>query len=241
MARAVCVPSVTTLHTPPTPWLESAIRLGPCPVSFVAVSASTAKAWQHVVPRAQVVLNGIDLSRWVPGAGGGPLVWFGRLVPEKGAHLAAEAARAAGLPLQLAGPRADPAYFDMHVAPLLGNGIGYLGHLSHAELVEVVSGATATVVTPRWDEPYGLAAAESLACATPVVAFDRGGLREVVDDRCALLVPPDDIDALAGALVRAKTLDRGSARRRAEQHCSAERMVDEYERLYRRLSPMRAA
>lgn len=111
MARLVPIPMVSTLHTPPTPWLESAIQAGSCPVVFTAVSAHTARAWRHAVPAVRIIHNGVDLSRWRPGPGGGPLVWSGRLVPEKGADLAIRAARMAGMPLELAGPVGDRQYF----------------------------------------------------------------------------------------------------------------------------------
>ncbi len=236
MARALSVPLVSTLHTPPTPWLESAIASGPCPVTFTAVSARTAAAWQRTVPYAQVVLNGVDLNLWQPGPGGGPLVWFGRIVPEKGPDLAVQAARRAGLALQLIGPVSDQAFFDQRVRPLLGGNVSYLGHLSHQQLVSVVGQARASLVTPRWDEPYGLVAAESLGCGTPVIGFARGGLPEVADEHCATLVAPDDIDALAAAATRWSALSRGAARERALRHCSADRMIDEYEHLYRSLA-----
>lgn len=241
MARALSVPFVSTLHTPPTPWLESAIASGPCPVTFTAVSVRTAAAWQPTVPYAQVVLNGVDVNLWQPGPGGGPLVWFGRIVPEKGPDLAVQAARRAGLPLQLIGPVSDPAFFDQHVRPLLGGNVSYLGHLSHHQLVAVVGQARATLVTPRWDEPYGLVAAESLGCGTPVIGFARGGLPEVVDVHCATLVAPDDIDALAAAATGWSTLSREAARERALGHCSADRMIDEYEHLYHSLALEAAA
>jgi glycosyltransferase involved in cell wall biosynthesis len=241
MARALPIPLVCTLHTPPTPWLESAIASGPCPAVFTAVSSRTATAWQHAVPAARVILNGVDLDRWQPGPGGGPLVWFGRLVAEKGPDLALRAARRAGLPLQLIGPVPDQAFFDERVRPLLGGDVEYLGHLSHTQLAEVVGRARATLVTPRWDEPYGLVAAESLACGTPVIGFARGGIPELVNDRCALLVAPDDVDALAAAAGRWASLSRRAARQRAERHCSADRMIDAYEHLYRSLTVEQAA
>ena len=78
-------------------------------MTFVAVSAHTAGAWSHLVPDAHVIHNGVDVERWRPGPGGGPVVWFGRIVPEKGTHLAIDAAVLAGHPLLLAGPIADRA------------------------------------------------------------------------------------------------------------------------------------
>ncbi|MYS10971.1 glycosyltransferase, partial [Streptomyces sp. SID6041] len=112
MAPALRLPVVTTLHTPPTPWLESAVQSQDhCPVTFTAVSAHTAKAWRATVPAVRVVRNGVDIRRWPVGPGGPYLVWSGRIVPEKGPHLAAEAARKAGLPLRVAGPVGDRRYF----------------------------------------------------------------------------------------------------------------------------------
>jgi glycosyltransferase involved in cell wall biosynthesis len=236
MARLVTTPQITTLHTPPTPWLESAVMSGPCPVRFVAVSRYTADAWAHAVEHVQVVANGVDTESWRPGPGGGDLVWFGRLVAEKAPHLAIAAARRAGVPMQLAGPISDRSYFDSTIAPMLGRGISYLGHLKHAALVDVVGRASATLVTPRWDEPYGLVAAESLACGTPVIGFARGGIPEVVDHRCAALVRPDDIGGLADAITARHDLDRRAARERAERHCSVVHMVDQYEHLYAELA-----
>lgn len=236
MARAVRTPQLTTLHTPPTPWLESAVASGPCPVHFAAVSRFTARGWRHVVPHARVIRNGVDLRTWRPGPGGGPLVWFGRLVPEKGPDLAIAAARRAGRPLQLAGPTPDRQFFDRCITPGLGDGIEYLGHLRHAELVDLVGRADAALVTPRWDEPYGLVAAEALACGTPVLGFARGGVPEIVDVDSGVLVPGDAVDQLASVLVARPDLDRRAARRRAERSCSLERMVDGYEHAYRDLA-----
>jgi glycosyltransferase involved in cell wall biosynthesis len=103
-------------------------------------------------------------------------------------------------------------------------------------LVDVVGRASATLVTPRWDEPYGLVAAESLACGTPVIGFARGGIPEVVNHRCAALVRPDDIRALADAISARRDLDRRAARERAERHCSVGHMIDQYEHLYAELA-----
>ena len=240
MAAAVATPMVTTLHTPPTPWLESAIQAGPCPVTFVAVSEHTARAWRHTAS-ATVIQNGIDVDLWPPGPGGGPAIWFGRLVPEKGADLAIRAARAAGLELDLVGPVADRSYFDQHIRPQLGPGIRYLGHLDHSALAARVGAATVTLVTPRWDEPYGLVVAESLACGTPVAGFDRGGVAEILAPDCGVLVGPDDVPGLAGAAVRAGALSRDRARAHAVRRCSLDRMIDAYESLYARLMVTGAA
>jgi glycosyltransferase involved in cell wall biosynthesis len=236
LARLVPVPVITTLHTPPTPWLESAIQAGPSPVVFTAVSAHTARAWRHAVRQVRVIHNGVDLTRWPLGPGGGPLVWSGRLVPEKGADLAIQAARIAGMSLELAGPVGDPQYFAARIRPLLGQDVRYHGHLRHGELAALLGSASACLVTPRWDEPYGLVAAESLACGTPVCGFARGALPEILNGQCSVLTAPDDVRKLAQAIPAAASLPRGQARAHAAAHCSQARMIDAYQALYRELA-----
>lgn len=238
MAGAISVPMLTTLHTPPTPWLESAIQVHrKCPVTFAAVSAHTARSWQHLVPAAHVVLNGIDATRWTAGPGGGPPVWYGRIAPEKGTHLAIEAALLAGVELLVAGPIVDRAYYEAEVAPLLGSrGIHYLGHLAHEELARRVGEAAAVLVTPCWEEPYGLVVAEALACGTPVCGFARGALPEVLDPSCGILVAPGDVRALAESILAARGLSRQAARAHAQASCSLQRMLADYEDLYREIA-----
>lgn len=231
MAAMTPLPVVTTLHTPPTAWLESAMEFAPRSARFVAVSRHTAAAWRHVVD-AEVVPNGIDTTLWAEGPGGDAAVWFGRLVPEKAPHLALQAARAAGLPIVLAGPIMDRRYFESEIAPLLGDRAVYAGHLDQRPLAELVGRSSVSLVTPDWDEPFGLVAAESLACGTPVAAFARGGLTEIIAPSCGRLVPADDVAALATAALEARTLSRAAARRHAVARYSVDAMVDAYESIY---------
>jgi glycosyltransferase involved in cell wall biosynthesis len=226
---------LTTLHTPPLPMIESALALCSRPPRFVSVSDWTAAAWRHAVD-SDVVLNGLELRDWPAGPGGGPAVWSGRLVPEKAPHLAIEACRLAGVPLVLAGPVQDPAYFDRAVAPLLGGDIRYAGHLDQRELSGLLRSASVAVVTPMWDEPYGLVAAEAMASGTPVAAFARGGLGQVVAPQGGVLAPPSDVPALAEAVVAAARLDRREVRAHAESTCSADVMVEGYLDLYDQLA-----
>jgi glycosyltransferase involved in cell wall biosynthesis len=255
VAMAPLLPStvLTTLHTPPTPWIESAIDAAPGSgaLRFAAVSHFVAGQWEtatrHGCPH--VVHNGVDLEAWRPGPGGGPLVWFGRMVPEKAPHLAVQVAERLGQRLVLAGPVGDTDYFEQAVRPTLGRDVEYAGHLAVPDLSRLVGSASTALVTPVWDEPYGLVVAEAMACGTPVAAFARGGIPEVVgsvlegEDLSAeyvmttagALVRPGDVEAMAKAVVALDGTDRDATRQFAERTLSIDLTVTRYERHYRRL------
>ncbi|KQM13091.1 glycosyltransferase [Novosphingobium sp. Leaf2] len=238
MADTLPMPMVTTLHTPPFCWLESGVRLCSAPNhSFAAVSRSVADLWAHVASVDQVILNGIDLNQFAfhPEPDIDPyLVWYGRIVPEKGLHLALEAARLIGMPLRIAGPILDHDYFQSCIQPHLGSDAIHVGHLDHGDLARLVGGARAFLCTPMWDEPYGLVVAEALACGVPVAAFARGAIPEILDDSCGVLAIPDDAASLAAGGLAAVSLNRWDCRLRAEAACDAQRMIDGYEALYHR-------
>ncbi len=103
-----------------------------------------------------------------------------------------------------------------------------------ARLWRIIAGAAAVLCPVGWDEPFGLVAAEAQACATPVVAYRRGGLQDIiVDGVTGFLVAPGDSDAAASALCRATELDRTGCRRHAEAQLDIEAVLDAHERAYR--------
>jgi glycosyltransferase involved in cell wall biosynthesis len=236
MAETLPMPMVTTLHTPPFCWLESGIREARAPMArFVSVSEAMRRQWSHVRAIDRVIPNGIDLQRfaWRDRVDEPPhLIWFGRIVPEKGLHLALDAAARTGIPLRFAGPILDEAYFAAEIAPRLTSNTLYLGHLDHDALSREIGKAAAFVCTPRWDEPYGLVVAEALACGTPVAAFARGAIPDILTGDCGALARPDDVEDLARAIMEAIGLSRSACRARAEAACDMRRMVDAYEQLY---------
>ncbi|PMB98537.1 MULTISPECIES: glycosyltransferase [Brevibacterium] len=226
------VPMLTTLHVPPGAPLDEAIsRAGSSAGSFAAVSAFTAGQWQLPEP-ATVVHNGVDTRTFAAGPGGDHAVWFGRITPEKGLHLAIDACRAAGVPLRIIGRCAEPRYFTTEIEPRLGDDALWVGHLDDAQIAAEVGAAAVTVVTPCWDEPFGLVTIESLSCGTPVAAFARGGIPEVLADAPELLARPGDVDDLAAAIGRARRFDRARARRMAVTRFDCRHMVAAYLRLY---------
>jgi glycosyltransferase involved in cell wall biosynthesis len=239
MAPALRTPMLTTLHSPPTPWLESAIEVAErrSGSRWISVSRANAAAWAHAARPCEVIHNGVSLEDWPyrPPAGQAGAVWSGRIVPEKGLHLAVEAARRAAMPLTVAGPIHDRDYFESCFADA-GPEVAYAGHLDSATLAELVGGAEVALVTPCWEEPFGLVAIEALACGTPVAAFARGALPEILDRRTGALAAPDDAADLARRLERARHLSRADCRRRAETRFSLDAMTDRYLDVYRSLA-----
>ena len=237
MSDVIDVPVLTVLHTPPVSWLESAVQFAAADSRFVAVSECMSQLWSHAVA-SEVVHNGVDTELWAAGPGGGGAVWSGRLVPEKAPHEALDAAALAGLPIALAGPMHDQGYFEAQIAPRLGGAARYVGHLGRAALQRLIGSASVAVATPQWDEPFGLVAAEAMACGTPVAAYRRGALAEILDDETGVLVTPGDLDALAVAMVEARSRDRAGVRRRVCDHFSLTRMIDHYEAAYQEMCGM---
>ncbi|WP_159713212.1 glycosyltransferase family 4 protein [Sphingomonas sp. AX6] len=240
MADTLPMPMVTTLHTPPFCWLESGVRMLDAPNhALVGVSQSVSSQWHDVRAVDAVIMNGIDLTRFAFCAKPDPepyLVWYGRIVPEKGLHLAMEAARLVGLPLKIAGPVHDQDYYRDQIMPALGSQAVHVGHLDHISLAALIGGARAFLCTPMWDEPYGLVVAEALACGVPVAAFARGAIPEILDASSGQLALPDDPASLAEAANAALSLDRRACRQRAEVVCDVAHMIDGYEALYGQLT-----
>jgi len=232
MASLIRTPMLTVLHTPPFFELINALRGDRQAGCFSTMSQANARNWRKVVPHCAVIPNGIDLSSWQPAETVGEhAVWLGRLVPDKGAHLAIDAARQAGIALRLAGQAVDEPYFREQIEPRLGPGIEYLGHLQRAELAAQLARAAVALVTPCWDEPFGLVVAEALACGTPVAAFARGAMGDLISAEVGCLVPPDDVAALATAIKVARGKSRQACRARAEALWDQHQMLARYEAL----------
>ena len=169
---------------------------------------------------------------------GGYLAFLGRICPEKRPDHAIAIARAAGIPLRIAAKvdKVDEAYFREMIAPLLsGSGVEFVGEINEAEKTEFLGQAQALLFPIDWPEPFGLAMIEAMACGTPVLAFRRGSVPEIVDDGVTGYVV-DAPDEAVRALPALLALDRRAVRRRFDERFSATRMAGDYIELYRAMA-----
>ena len=230
--RVSPTPIVQTLHHAPS---AAEVRLWARypEAPFVAVSSEQARLLSgvHVVA---TVLHGIDTSRFpYRERPDDYLLFLGRFTPGKGVLQAIDLAKQVGIRLMLAA--AENPYYQETIAPLVdGRHIVYAGEVDQAAKVKLYGGARALLYPVQAPEPFGLVMAEAMACGTPVAALDLGAVREVVDDGISGVVF-DSLDQMAGGLTRVLSLDRGRVRERAVARFGADRMVDEYVAVYRRI------
>lgn len=230
-------PLVTTLHTPPFPRLLSGVRYQQrknrgC---YISVSRFNSKLWGLEQNNLKVIHNGVDTEVFTYNGSNVKdyALWTGRIIPEKGTHLAIAAAQKAGIDLVIAGPKSDRLYWQQQIAPYLGKGVIYAGHLEKTELVALLNSAAVTLCTPVWSEPFGLVVIESLACGTPVVAFNRGAISEILNKDTGILVTPEDTDAMAEGIKKAFSLSGDACRKLAVENFSLDTMLDRYIAAYK--------
>ena len=223
------VAMVTSLHVPPFEALGEAVaRNAAAPwQEFTVCSSQQQRLWPDGATR--VAWNGIAIDRWpFAKTGGGRAIWVGRITPTKGTLEAIDAAAAAGVPLDLAGPIDCQDYWE-RVSARLRPPHRYLGHLSGAALTRAVQEASVLVATPMWDEPFGLTLVEAMACGVPVAALGRGAIPEVVGEAGIVADSPAQ---LPEAIRQAMKIDRMVPRARAERHFSAAAMIGRYRPAY---------
>jgi len=162
------------------------------------------------------------------------LAFFGRIHPDKGVVAAIDVALETKIPLRIAGIIQDEAYFEHEIRPRLdGERVQYVGPVLAEDRSSFLGGAIALLHLIDFDEPFGLSVVEAMACGTPVIAFDRGSMSEiVVEGTTGSLV--SDVASAAAAVTRVGQFDRRRIREVAIQEFSSERMVDEYVAVYRR-------
>jgi glycosyltransferase involved in cell wall biosynthesis len=237
LGGTVATPVVHTVHGPldgeAGPIYEQIARVAPA-VRLISLSLNQRRP-KPDLPWIANCPNALDLHAYpVQPHRGEYLLFLGRLSPDKGAHRAIEVARETGLPLKLAGKMNEPPekeYFETQVRPKLRWGIEYLGEVSHAEKVDLLQNARATLFPIEWEEPFGLVMIESMACGTPVIATRWGAVPEVIEHGLSGIVV-DDYRQMGAALEEADRLDPLECRRYVEERFSRDRMVADYVAAY---------
>jgi glycosyltransferase involved in cell wall biosynthesis len=218
-------PVLHTIHLPPLVPAVVHVVSGLDPARLATVSNSCRASWKAAgVEIGRVLRNGVPDQPVDDGPVEVMALVAGRISPEKGIEHALQAAHAAGIRVRVAGAAYDPGYeVDL-------SGAEQLGLLPRDELRRVMGRSAVTVCAVRWDEPFGLVAAEAQMAGCPVAGYRRGALPEVVEDGVSgVLVEPDDIEALTHALQRCVSMDRRAVRSSALRRLGMEQSLDQYE------------
>ena len=206
---------------------------------FVSISDSQREPLRGLnVSWLRTIHHGLGLDEYPIGRGrGGYLAFLGRLSEEKRPDLAIAAARRVGVPLKIAAKldRSDASYFDEHVRPLLdGPMVEFVGEIGGADRARFLGDAAALLFPIDWPEPFGLVMIEALACGTPVVAFRRGSVPEIIrHGQTGYIV--DTIEGMVEAVRRIDRIDRLACRQEVERRFTDVRMAMAYESAYSEL------
>jgi glycosyltransferase involved in cell wall biosynthesis len=236
-------PFLTTLHGRlDMPELKPMFRAFP-EVPVVSISDSQ----RRPLPDANyiaTVYHGLPAGLLMPVDGARPeyLAFLGRISPEKGPDAAIRIARACGIPLKIAAKvdTADRGYFETVIRPMLADGgVELVGEISDAGKSAFLSGAVALLMPIAWPEPFGLVMIEAMACGTPVIAFNRGSVPEIIDDGVTGFIVDNELEAIA-AVSELGRLSRRKVRAVFAARFTARRMAQDYVAIYRKVA-LRAA
>jgi glycosyltransferase involved in cell wall biosynthesis len=223
-------PVLTTIHGFSSPRILPVYQRYNASTAYVAISdADRHPSLDYVA----TIHHGIDTDAFsLHPSPGGYLLFFGRIHPDKGTAEAIDVAEAAEMPLVIAGIVQDQRYFDERVAPRVdGERVSFVGAVGPEERSELLGGAHALLHLIGFDEPFGYSVVEGMACGTPVLAFRRGSMGELIEDgKTGFLV--DDVEGAVAAVGPAAGLDRVAIRAQAVARFGVARMVDDYLEAY---------
>ena len=233
-SRLTSTPVVTTIHGFSSERIVPVYRAYDDVAHYVAISDADRRP---DLSYDATIHHGIDPAGFGLGAGdGGYLLFLGRIHPDKGTATAIEVARRAGMPLVIAGVVQDAEYHRREVEPHVdGTHVTFVGPVGPAERDRLLGGARALLHLIAFDEPFGLSVVEAMTAGTPVVAYPRGSMPEIIRPGISGFLV-DDVAGAVAAVADAAGLDRFACRADAVARFSADRMVDDYERLFRRVA-----
>jgi glycosyltransferase involved in cell wall biosynthesis len=244
MADRLATPLVHTLHGQFTASTAAFYARHGHKAALVGISRAQLESGPAGLEAVCAIPNPIDVRAWpLREHKEDYLLWVGRMTAEKGPHRAIAAARAAGVPLVLAGviQPGQQAFFDREIAPHVdGDRVRFLGEIGGSLKCSVFAGARALLMPIRWEEPFGMVMVEALACGTPVIAFPEGAARELVlDGQTGFLV--DDEQAMGAAVARLPGIAARDCRAWVAEHCDVDVVAAAYERTYRSVTHPSAA
>ncbi|MFT5501204.1 MAG: glycosyltransferase involved in cell wall biosynthesis [Woeseiaceae bacterium] len=226
-------PVLTTIHGFSSPKIIPVYKKYNARSHYVAISESDKSPQLEYIA---TVHHGIDVTQFpFSGTAGEYLLFFGRIHPDKGVREAIQVARSAGIKLMIAGIIQDQDYFTTQVEPHIdGSTVEYLGSVGPDKRADVLGHALALLHLISFDEPFGLSLIESMACGTPVIAFDRGSMPEIIrNGETGYIVR--DIEGAINAVTAIATIDRSICRADVEKRFTSARMARDYVRVYEKI------
>jgi glycosyltransferase involved in cell wall biosynthesis len=232
-SRLVRTPLVTTIHGFSSQRILPVYKAYDNDVAYVSISESDRHPDLHY---AATIHHGIQLEDFpFDPVGGEHVLFYGRIHPDKGTAEAISAAKGAGRRLVMAGIIQDETYYRDKVAPALdGDRVQHIGVVGGAARGQLLGGARALLHLINFAEPFGLSVIEALACGTPVIAFNRGSMPELIDHGVTGFLV-DTVDEAIEAIARIDDIDRAACRAAVEQRFTVGRMAEQYLALYHQL------
>ena len=226
-------PVVTTIHGFSSPKIMPVFKKYNARSHYVAISESDRSPELDYIA---TIHHGINVAQFpFAGAEGKYLLFFGRIHPDKGVREAIQVAQRVGIKLVIAGIIQDQDYFATEVKPHIdGTTVEYLGSVGPDQRADVLGHALALLHLISFDEPFGLSLIESMACGTPVIAFNRGSMPEIIrDGETGYIV--EDIEGAINAVAVVRSIDRSICRADVEKRFTSRRMARDYVRVYEKI------
>lgn len=241
-AAASSIPTVTTIHDPlfGADTLEGWRYRHFKDMPHVAISRRQKELYGADFNIAGVVYHGVDVSTFPMGEGGTYLAFVGRLIAEKGIEDALAVSRESGIPLHIASSEnyEETEYFTKTLKPLIAaSGATMTGFMHKPERDNWMKAARALLFPIHWEEPFGMVMVEAMATGTPVIAYNRGSVSEIVKDGVTgfIVDEKEGVPGLVKAIKRIGEIDRAAVRKHVEENFTVEKMVDGYEKIYQKI------